>query len=62
IAIYDVRGARVRTLVDEARTPGTYTATWDGKSDTGQRAASGVYFCSMRAGEFVESRRMVLLK
>lgn len=62
IAVYDVRGALVRTLVDAARTPGTYTASWDGRSDTGERVASGVYFCSMRAGDFVESRRMVLLK
>ncbi len=62
IAIFDVRGSLVRTLVDDARTPGVYTAMWDGRSDRGDRAASGVYFCSMRAGEFVESRRMVLLK
>ena len=62
IVVYDVRGALVRTLVDDTRAPGTYTATWDGRSDTGARVASGVYFCSMRAGDFVESRRMVLLK
>lgn len=62
IAIYDVRGALVRTLVDQERSTGSYIAVWDGRRDSGARAASGVYFCSMRAGEFVESRRMVLLK
>lgn len=62
IAIYDVRGALVRTLVDADRTPGSYVATWDGRADDGTQAASGVYFYSMRAGDYVESRRMVLLK
>lgn len=62
IAIYDVRGTLVRTLVDQTRIAGTYVAIWDGRTDSGARASSGVYFCSMRAGEFVESRRMVLLK
>ncbi len=62
IAIYDVRGALVRSLFDADRVPGSYLATWDGRADTGVHAASGVYFCSMRAGDFVASRRMVLLK
>ncbi|HXV12763.1 MAG TPA: PA14 domain-containing protein [Candidatus Krumholzibacteria bacterium] len=62
IAIYDVRGALVRSLVDADRVSGSYLATWDGLADTGAQAASGVYFCSMRAGDFVASRRMVLLK
>ncbi|MCI0452859.1 MAG: PA14 domain-containing protein, partial [Candidatus Latescibacteria bacterium] len=62
IAIYDVRGTLVRELVDADRVPGSYLATWDGRADSGAQAASGVYFCSMRAGDFVASRRMVLLK
>lgn len=62
IAVYDVRGARVRTLVDEERVAGSYVTSWDGRSDDGVQAASGVYFYSMRAGGFAESRRMVLLK
>lgn len=62
IAIYDVRGALVRSLVDEDRAAGSYVATWDGRGDDGTQAASGVYFYSMRAGDYVESRRMVLLK
>jgi hypothetical protein len=62
ISIFDVRGALVRSLVDEERTPGSYVATWDGRADNGSLAASGVYFYSMRAGDYVESRRMVLLK
>jgi hypothetical protein len=62
IAVYDVQGRLVRVLVDEDRAPGSYLATWDGRTDSGGEAASGVYFYAMRAGAFVESRRMVLLK
>ncbi len=62
IGVYDVRGALVRSLVDADRTPGSYTTSWDGRADNGTRAASGVYFYSMRAGTFSTSRRMVLLK
>ena len=62
ISVYDVRGTRVRTLVDEERVPGSYVVSWDGRGDNGAQAASGVYFYAMRAGRYAESRRMVLLK
>jgi hypothetical protein len=62
IAVYDVRGALVRTLVDAERAPGSYVAAWDGRADNGAHAASGIYFYSMRVGDFAASRRMVLLK
>jgi hypothetical protein len=62
IAIYDIRGALVRTLVHERRPTGRYTVRWNGDDDRGARVASGLYFYRMRAGSFVETRKMVLLK
>ncbi len=62
IAIYDVRGALIRLLVDADHPPGSYLATWDGRANDGAEVSSGVYFCSMRAGGYAQSRRMVLLK
>ncbi len=62
IAVYDVRGALVRVLVDDARAPGLHVTMWDGRASDGSHVASGVYFYSMHAGAMVESRRMVLLK
>ncbi len=61
--IYDVRGARVATLVNEARTPGTYVARWSGRDDHGAPVASGVYFARLSvAGSSTVVRKLVLLK
>jgi len=60
--IYDAAGQRVRVLVDEELAAGRYRKTWEGRNDEGQRMASGVYVYRLRAGERVESRRLLLLK
>jgi len=62
ISIYDVAGRRVRTLVDEHRSPGVFSVQWNGEDARGNRVASGVYFYRMRAGTFTQTRKMVLLK
>ena len=61
IRVYDVAGRLVRTLVNETRPAGPYTAVWDGKNDDGRRVASSVYFYRMTAGLFVSERKAVLL-
>jgi hypothetical protein len=62
ISIYDVSGRLIRSLVKEHRGAGTWSAQWNGENDRGQGVASGVYFYRMRAGEFVETKKMMLLK
>jgi flagellar hook assembly protein FlgD len=62
LVIYDVRGARVRTLVKGERAAGRYTALWDGRNEQGAPVGSGVYFCRMSVGAFRDARKMVLLK
>jgi flagellar hook assembly protein FlgD len=62
LAIYDVRGHLVRALVDGDRAPGAYRIVWNGRDDLGRPAASGVYFYRIEAGEFRETKRMVLIK
>ena len=62
LAIYDVNGKRVTTLIDDIREVGPHEARWDGTDATGSPVSSGVYFCLMRAGKTKLSRRMVLLK
>ena len=62
IAIYDIRGALVRELVGGTVSAGQHQVVWDGRDGRGQSVASGIYFCSMEAGELRETRRMVLLR
>jgi len=66
VRVFDCAGRVVRTLVDAEVEAGPHTAVWDGTTDAGQRAASGVYFVRMEAegpaGAFREVRKVVLLK
>ena len=62
LTVYDVDGRLVKTLVSETKNPGTYTTTWEGKNDNGDPVASGVYFYRLRAGSYVQTKKMVFLK
>jgi hypothetical protein len=57
LKIYDVMGSEVAVLVNEEKQPGEYQAQWDARE-----FASGIYIYRLRAGEFVQTRKMVLLK
>jgi hypothetical protein len=60
--IYSAAGRLVRTLVDGDLDAGGYSAVWDGATDAGSRAASGVYFVRMEAEGLSASEKLVLLK
>ena len=62
LAIYDVAGRRVRTLVDEWTPRGSHAATWDGTSNSGERVASGVYFYRLQAPGISATRKLVMMK
>jgi len=62
LAIYNVLGQQVKTLVDGDMTAGYQTVTWDGTDRTGSQVASGVYFYKLRAGDFSDTKKMLLLK
>jgi flagellar hook assembly protein FlgD len=49
-------------LVDEKAEAGIHSVVWDGRSDSGRPVASGVYLYRVTAGEFVRTRKMLLLK
>jgi hypothetical protein len=62
LVVYDVAGARVRTLADGHRVANNYRLAWDGKNDAGESVASGVYFYRLTAGSFTTTKKMVLLR
>jgi hypothetical protein len=62
LVIYDVAGARVKTMVRDHRVANNYRLTWDGKNESGDAVASGVYFYRLTAGSFTTTKKMVLLR
>ena len=69
MVIYDLKGQKVRGLVRETRPAGRHSIRWDGRSDSGYRAASGFYICRATMRERTEGGRthvkvmkMILMK
>jgi len=62
LKVYSLRGGLIRTLVDSQKPAGSYTVFWDGTDEQGRKAPSGVYLYRIKAGDFSQTRKMVLLK
>ncbi|MBI4811768.1 MAG: T9SS type A sorting domain-containing protein [Ignavibacteriales bacterium] len=62
VAVYNLLGQKVATLVDEVRSAGTYTITWNGTTSYGTVANTGVYFVKMQTDKFSSVRKVLLVK
>jgi hypothetical protein len=62
ISVYNILGQVVRQWRIDFKRAGTHSLQWDGTEDCGAAVATGIYFCRMIAGDFVETRKMVLVK
>ena len=62
MAIYNVLGQTVRTLVDQHQPAGTYTVMWDGTDNSGHKLASGVYFYQLIGENALITKKMTLIK
>ena len=60
--IYDVLDNRIKTLIDEPKAIGDYEIKWDGTNQMGERLSSGQYFYQLKVGDFVSTKKMVLIK
>ena len=60
--VYNIMGQQVATIVDRFMEAGTHRVIFDGRDGSGRSIASGIYFYRLEAGEFVETKKMVLLK
>jgi len=65
LKIYDMLGREIVTLVNEEQQPGIYSVQFNARQTTGGQASqlsSGIYFYTLRAGNFSETKRMTLVK
>ena len=62
ISVYDILGRFVKTLVNRTQDPGVKTIQWDATNEQGNRVSAGVYIYKLKAGNFIETKEMVLLK
>jgi len=60
--IYDLRGALVRTLVNQVINPGFHSVVWDGIDKKGNEVSSGVYIYRIQAGGFSKTNKMLLIR
>ena len=62
LVLFDISGRRVATLVDGPQPAGWHAVSWDGRTDSGLEAASGVYFYRLKSGDLQRSRKLLLLR
>jgi len=62
IDVYNVLGQKIRTMVDREESAGSYTITWDGTNSDGSAVATGIYLYRFQAGDYVETKKMLLMK
>jgi hypothetical protein len=62
LAVYNLLGEEIKTLVDKKYNPGFYSVLWDGKNNVGSLVPSGLYVCRLQAGSFYEMRKMILAR
>ena len=62
LEIYNIMGQRVRMLVDDSRKAGYHIVMWDGNNEIGNRVGSGIYYYRIIADDFVQLKKMILIK
>ena len=62
IAIFNLSGQRITTLLKTYQNAGSFELKWDGRNEMGEQMVSGVYIYQLKAGEFVSAKKMMLLQ
>ena len=62
LAVFNVNGRRVRTLVAGQQEPGAYSVVWDGRDDHDRYVLSGVYFCKLDIGAWSRTQKVMKLR
>ena len=62
ITVYDMMGRQVKTLIDDQQTAGYRSTQWNATNDAGSPVSAGIYLYMIQAGDFRQTKKMVLLK
>jgi len=62
LVIYNLKGQKVRTIVNEIFPAGQHSIIWDGKDGSGNSVSSGLYFYKLKAGRYTSTKKMILMK
>ena len=62
INIYDLMGRKIKSLINTHQDPGYRIIQWNATNDLGQAVSAGMYIYTIQAGQFRQTRKMVLLK
>ena len=62
VIIYDMLGKQVKTLINQTQDAGYRSIIWDATNDYGKPVSAGIYLYQIQAGEYISTKKMVLLK
>ena len=62
LSIYNLMGQKIKTLINTYHSAGFYSVKWDGTNNQGMKIASGIYIYIMRAGSFVDVKKLVFIQ
>jgi len=62
LEVYNIKGQKVRTLVDGFKATGNHSVEWDGTNDQGKNVTSGLYFYRLSSKKFSSTKKMILLQ
>jgi hypothetical protein len=62
LEVYNIKGQKVKTLVNQEMSAGQHSVLWSGRDDSGNSVSSGVYFFRMTNGRYTSTRKMILMK
>ena len=61
-SIFNIRGQKVKTLINSSLPAENHHIVWNGKDDSGKSVSTGIYFYKMKTANYIASRKMILMK
>jgi len=62
VDIYDLRGLKIKSLVNSSKSSGNHSIQWDATNESGDLVSTGMYFFTIQADKFRDTKKMLFLK